>query len=47
MSGFRRRAAGESDRNARFVAVGVYVPLSRGRMGKAWLHAPGLRELAE
>lgn len=33
-------------RNARMVAVGVLVPLSYGRLGRAWRHAPGLKNLA-
>ncbi|GAM90791.1 hypothetical protein ANO11243_088360 [Dothideomycetidae sp. 11243] len=46
LSAFVSKAAGAADRNARFVAVGVYVPLSYGRLGRAWMHAQGLRELA-
>lgn len=40
----------ESDaqhRNASFAAVGALVPLSSGRLGRAWLHAASLRELAK
>ncbi|KAI5305822.1 hypothetical protein KEM56_003237, partial [Ascosphaera pollenicola] len=33
-------------RNARMLAVGVLVPLKRGRLGKAWMHAPALKDLA-
>ncbi|RYP21959.1 hypothetical protein DL767_009162 [Monosporascus sp. MG133] len=33
-------------RNARMLAVGVLVPLSYGRLGRAWKHAGGLKELA-
>ncbi|KAF2148384.1 hypothetical protein K461DRAFT_288576 [Myriangium duriaei CBS 260.36] len=47
LSAFVSKAAGEADRNARFAAVGVYVPLSYGRLGRAWMHAQGLRELAD
>jgi hypothetical protein len=36
----------EDARNARMIAVGVLVPLSYGRLGRAWRHAPGLKELA-
>lgn len=32
-------------RNARMLAVGVLVPLKKGRLGKAWMHAPALKEL--
>ncbi|KAI1344258.1 hypothetical protein F5Y15DRAFT_365972 [Xylariaceae sp. FL0016] len=33
-------------RNARMIAVGVLVPLSYGRLGRAWRHAEGLKTLA-
>lgn len=33
-------------RNARMLAVGVLVPLSYGRLGRAWRHAEGLQEIA-
>ncbi|KAI1842711.1 hypothetical protein JX265_002683 [Neoarthrinium moseri] len=33
-------------RNARMIAVGVLVPLSYGRLGRAWRHAEGLKEIA-
>ena len=33
-------------RNARMLAVGVLVPLSYGRLGRAWKHAEGLKGLA-
>ncbi|KAI1078378.1 hypothetical protein F5B20DRAFT_547914 [Whalleya microplaca] len=33
-------------RNARMLAVGVLVPLSYGRLGRAWRHAEGLRPMA-
>ncbi|KAH9898926.1 hypothetical protein F4778DRAFT_782525 [Xylariomycetidae sp. FL2044] len=33
-------------RNARMLAVGVLVPLSYGRLGRAWRHADGLKRLA-
>ncbi|RYP71632.1 hypothetical protein DL770_008089 [Monosporascus sp. CRB-9-2] len=33
-------------RNARMLAVGMLVPLSYGRLGRAWKHAEGLKELA-
>lgn len=37
----------EEARNARMIAVGVLVPLSYGRLGRAWRHAQGLKDLAE
>ncbi|PSK51739.1 hypothetical protein B9Z65_3006 [Elsinoe australis] len=46
LSAFSSQPADEADRNANFLAVGVLVPLSYGRLGRAWLHAEGLRELA-
>ena len=46
VSAFVSKAAAEEDRNAHFVAVGVLVPLSYGRLGRAWMHAEGLRTLA-
>jgi len=36
----------EEARNARMIAVGVLVPLSEGRLGRAWRHAHGLKEIA-
>ncbi|KAK7951820.1 uncharacterized protein PG986_007548 [Apiospora aurea] len=33
-------------RNARMLAVGVLVPLSYGRLGRAWKHAEGLKHMA-
>ncbi|CAJ2510218.1 Uu.00g061180.m01.CDS01 [Anthostomella pinea] len=33
-------------RNARMLAVGVLVPLSYGRLGRAWRHAEGLKVMA-
>lgn len=36
----------EGARNARMIAVGVLVPLSYGRLGKAWRHAEGLKGMA-
>lgn len=36
----------EEARNARMIAVGVLVPLSYGRLGRAWRHAEGLKSLA-
>lgn len=37
----------EGARNARMIAVGVLVPLSYGRLGRAWRHAEALKEMAE
>lgn len=36
----------EGARHARMIAVGVLVPLSYGRLGKAWRHADGLKDIA-
>lgn len=36
----------EEARHARMIAVGVLVPLSYGRLGKAWRHAEGLKDMA-
>lgn len=36
----------EEARNARMIAVGVLVPLSYGRLGRAWRHADALKSLA-
>ncbi|KAG5980903.1 hypothetical protein E4U55_003506 [Claviceps digitariae] len=36
----------EEARNARMIAVGILVPLSYGRLGRAWRHAERLKELA-
>lgn len=36
----------EEARNARMIAVGILVPLSYGRLGRAWRHAEKLKELA-
>ncbi|KAI1473508.1 hypothetical protein F4774DRAFT_404221 [Daldinia eschscholtzii] len=33
-------------RNARMLAVGILVPLSYGRLGRAWRHAEGLKTMA-
>ncbi|KAI1924212.1 hypothetical protein LOZ65_003107 [Ophidiomyces ophidiicola] len=47
LSAFINKPAGESERNALMLAVGVLVPLSHGRLGKAWRHAASLKELAQ
>ncbi|KAK4179624.1 hypothetical protein QBC36DRAFT_68990 [Triangularia setosa] len=36
----------EETRHARMIAVGVLVPLSYGRLGRAWRHAESLKEMA-
>ena len=47
VSAFLNEPAEESERNAQMISVGVLVPLDCGRMGKCWLHAEGLQELAK
>lgn len=36
----------EETRHARMIAVGILVPLSYGRLGRAWRHAEGLKSIA-
>lgn len=36
----------EDSRNARMIAVGILVPLSYGRLGRAWRHAERLKAMA-
>lgn len=36
----------EDARNARMIAVGLLVPLSEGRLGRAWRHAQALKDMA-
>lgn len=36
----------EDARNARMIAVGILVPLSEGRLGRAWRHAELLKDMA-
>ncbi|KAJ5493718.1 hypothetical protein N7463_009805 [Penicillium fimorum] len=45
ISAFLNHPATEAERNAKMFAIGVLVPLSTGRLGKSWRHAPGLKEL--
>lgn len=45
LSAFINAPAEEESRNARMIAVGVMVPLSYGRLGRAWKHAEKLREM--
>ncbi|KAL2818331.1 hypothetical protein BJX63DRAFT_419266 [Aspergillus granulosus] len=47
ISAFVKQDAGESERNAKMFTIGVLVPLSSGRLGKSWRHAPNLKELAQ
>lgn len=46
LSAFVSGHGSQEERNARFVAVGVLVPLRDGRLGRAWLHALPLKALA-
>jgi hypothetical protein len=41
------RTDDEAARNARMIAVGILVPLSYGRLGRAWRHAEALKKMAE
>ncbi|EYE98990.1 uncharacterized protein EURHEDRAFT_512287 [Aspergillus ruber CBS 135680] len=47
LSAFINLPAEEAERNAKMFAVGVLVPLSFGRLGKSWRHAPKLKELVQ
>jgi hypothetical protein len=47
ISAFVKQDADESERNAKMFSIGVLVPLSSGRLGKSWRHAPNLKELAQ
>ena len=47
LSAFANAPAAEESRNARMIAVGVLVPLSYGRLGKCWMHAGKLKEIAQ
>lgn len=46
ISAFVSQPADEAHRGANFAAVGVLVPLSHGKLGRSWLHAEELRDLA-
>lgn len=47
LSAFANVPCDEEDaRHARMIAVGVLVPLSFGRLGRAWRHAERLKEMA-
>ncbi|KAL5335369.1 hypothetical protein BJX70DRAFT_410593 [Aspergillus crustosus] len=45
ISAFVNQPADESERNAKMFSIGVLVPLSSGRLGKSWRHAPRLKDL--
>lgn len=45
ISAFLNQPAEEAERNANMFAIGVLVPISSGRLGKSWRHAPRLKEL--
>jgi hypothetical protein len=47
LSAFASGEGGQAERGARFVAVGILTPLNDGRLGRAWLHIPQLKELAK
>jgi hydrogenase/urease accessory protein HupE len=47
ISAFLNHPAAEAERNAKMFAIGVLVPLSTGRLGKSWRHAPKLKELTQ
>lgn len=46
VSAFVQGEADAQHRNASFAAVGALIPLSYGRIGRAWVLAPGLRRLS-
>ncbi|KAL3964845.1 hypothetical protein ACCO45_001849 [Purpureocillium lilacinum] len=47
LSAFVNEPCDEEDaRNARMIAVGILVPLSYGRLGRAWRHAQNLKDMA-
>ena len=47
VSAFVNEPCDEEDaRHARMIAVGILVPLSYGRLGRAWRHAEGLKFIA-
>lgn len=46
ISAFVRKDDQEAARNARMLSVGVLLPLEVGRMGKSFLYAQALQELA-
>lgn len=46
ISAFVQDAADAKHRNANFAAIGALVPLSYGQLGRSWVHAEELRDLA-
>ncbi|KAH0538420.1 hypothetical protein FGG08_004968 [Glutinoglossum americanum] len=46
VSAFVNSPAGEEERNALMLAVGILVPLSYGRLGRSWRHARSLKHIA-
>lgn len=47
LSAFVNQPTDEEElRNARMIAVGILVPLSYGRLGRAWRHAENLKDMA-
>ncbi|EFR04018.1 hypothetical protein MGYG_07023 [Nannizzia gypsea CBS 118893] len=46
LSAFINQPAGEAERNAIMLSVGILAPLSHGRLGRSWKHAAGLKDLA-
>lgn len=46
ISAFQRGEGDAASRGAEFVSVGALVEIGSGRLGRAWGHARGLRELA-
>ncbi|KAF1976318.1 hypothetical protein BU23DRAFT_456527 [Bimuria novae-zelandiae CBS 107.79] len=47
LSAFAKADAGAEERNAQFVSVGILVSREYGRLGRSWLLASRLRQLAE
>lgn len=47
ISAFAQEDADSSQRNANFCSVGALVPISHGKLGASWKHAPKLRHLAK
>ena len=47
VSAFFNEPDPQLERNAQMLAVGVLVPLEQARMGKIWLHAEALKDLAK
>jgi hypothetical protein len=46
VSAFINEPAPASERKVSMLSVGVLIPLENGRMGKSWLHAECLKDLA-